>query len=210
MSNDTEYMITVEGKGSVEVDPDIAVIVMGVVTEDNNIQKATQENKMIINNVINGLYNQGIDEQSVKTISYTVYPQYDYNNGKKTFRGYEVRHILEVEVTELDNIGLILEEAVNNGINYQQGVTFEISNSTKYYNEALSKAVKDSVDKARNIANTVNGRIIEQPVKVTEKPSGNITPYRSFTSENSIPIQTQKLEITASIESVFKYMSNTK
>lgn len=203
-----ERLITVVGTGKIDVEPDTAILKIGVITKDADIIKAQNENKNTMNNVIDGLINNGIDERDMKTIQYTVTPQYDYIDGKQVFREYEVRHVLEVTIKDTDKVGVIIDDAVKDGANYQQGLTFTVDNPENYYDRALQLAVINSQEKASNIANTLQGSINLQPIKLTEKTrKDQIAPYeQSITYRNgSTPIQTGKLNIVSTVEATYEY-----
>lgn len=203
-----ERLISVVGTGKVDVQPDTAILKFGVITKDADIIKAQEENKNTMNNVIDNLINNGIDERDIKTIQYTVTPQYDYIDGKQVFRGYEVRHVLEVTIKDTDKASLIIDDAVKDGVNYQQGLTFTVDNKEDYYDEALRLAVINSQEKATSIANTLQGNINLQPIKIIEKTNKNqISPYEQNLAyrNGGVPIQTGILNIVATVEATYEY-----
>jgi uncharacterized protein YggE len=203
-----ERLITVVGTGKVDVEPDTAILKIGVITKDTDIIDAQDENKNTMNAVIEGLISNGIDETDIKTIQYTVTPQYDYIDGKQVFREYEIRHVLEVTIKDTNKVGVIIDDAVKDGANYQQGLTFAVDNPENYYDRALQLAVINSQEKATNIANTLQGNINMQPIKITEKTrKDQIAPYeQSITYRNGgTPIQTGKLSIISTVEATYEY-----
>ncbi|GMQ58649.1 hypothetical protein AN1V17_30440 [Vallitalea sediminicola] len=200
-------VITVVGIGKVEVEPDTAIIKIGVITKNENVVMAQDENKNIMDQVIKGLLDDGVRQTEIKTIQYTVVPQYDYIEGKQDFRGYEVRHVIEVTVADIDTVGTIIQNAVKNGVNYQQGLNFTVNEPDKYYEDALESAVINARDKAENIGITLRTRIDLQPIKVIEKTKRDqIKPYETaIYRDGGIPVQSGKLSIVAMVEATFEY-----
>ncbi|GKX29842.1 hypothetical protein SH1V18_23220 [Vallitalea longa] len=200
-------LITVVGIGRVDVEPDTAIIKIGVITKDPNVATSQDENKKIMDQVIRGLLDDGVSQTDIKTIQYTVVPQYDYIEGKQDFRGYEVRHVIEVTVTDLSSVGMIMENAVRNGVNYQQGLNFTVDEPEKYYEDALELSIINAQDKAENIGMTLNADINPRPVKVIEKTSRDqMKPYESAVyKDGGIPVQSGKLTIVAMVEATFEY-----
>lgn len=200
-------LITVVGIGRVDVEPDTAIIKIGVITKDPNVEASQDENKKIMDQVIRGLLDDGVSQTDIKTIQYTVVPQYDYIEGKQDFRGYEVRHVIEVTVTDLSSVGMIIENAVRNGVNYQQGLNFTVDEPEKYYEDALELSIMNAQDKAENIGMTLNADINPRPVKVIEKTSRDqMKPYESAVyKDGGIPVQSGKLTIVAMVEATFEY-----
>ena len=108
-------MLTVQGEGEINVRPDQAKVTLGVVTENIDVQTAQQENATISNSVIQALQQLGIEEASIRTTAYTVFPRYDYIEGKSILRGYEVEHQLEILIKNLEIIGIVYETAISHG-----------------------------------------------------------------------------------------------
>ncbi len=202
-----DRLITVTGMGKVEVEPDTAILKLGAITKDTNILKAQDENKRIMNQVIDGLLRDRIRQTDIKTIQYTVVPQYDYVEGKQEFRGYEVRNVIEVTVRNTEKIGTIIENTVKNGANYQQGLTYTVFEPEKYYEDALELAVINAQEKAQNIARTLQSRINLQPIKVIEKTSReSMTRYDKFmVRDGGVPVEMGKMNIIAVVEAAFEY-----
>ncbi len=143
-NNYANKLIKVEGNGYINTQPDTAIITMGVIKEDISAKQAQQDNKIAIENIINGLNELGIKNNNIKTIDYSIYPRYDYIDNVKTFRGYEIKHLLEVTVNNINDVGIVLEQSIENGANYHQGVTFTVNDFNKYYQDALDLAVLDA------------------------------------------------------------------
>lgn len=200
-------LITVVGIGRVDVEPDIAIIKIGVITKDQKVEMSQDENKKIMDKVIKGLIDDGVKQTDIKTIQYTVVPQYDYIEGKQDFRGYEVRHVIEVIVMNLNQVGKIMENAVKNGVNYQQGLNFTVDEPEKYYEDALELSIINAQDKAENIGMTLNTDINPRPVKIIEKTSRDqMKPFESsLFKDGGIPVQSGKLTIIAMVEATFRY-----
>lgn len=202
--------VTVEGVGRIEVEPNQAMIEIGVVTEDMDLLKAQNDNTEKMNNIIDGLMNLGIDEDNIKTIQYNIYPKYDYIDGKQELRGYEVRHIIEVQVDDINKIGNVIESAVENGANIQQRITLTIDNSELLYEKALQLAVNNAQVKAMDISVAIDSALIEMPIKIVEKTSTDLyrtTGYYSAKDGEGAPIQTGKITIESRVEAVFEYYS---
>ena len=92
MSRNQTNRMTLEGEGRVTVTPDLAKINIGIATESPNVQQAQQENTRTSNQIIDALRRIGIHENDIKTASYSVFPRYDYVEGKSILRGYVVEH----------------------------------------------------------------------------------------------------------------------
>ncbi|WP_249671240.1 SIMPL domain-containing protein, partial [Bacillus thuringiensis] len=86
-----------------------------VQTQGNNVQGPQQENARIMNQVIQSLVALGIPREQIQTALYTVTPQYHFEDGKRIFYGYEVVNAITVNVSNIDNWGLVIDTAIENG-----------------------------------------------------------------------------------------------
>lgn len=198
--------ISVVGIGTIQVPPDMATVTVGVITQDKDLEKAQTENTKLSNNVIKGLNNIGIEDKDIQTVNYSVKTNYDYINGKQKFRNYEVRHILEVTVKNIDQVGEVYDVALKNGANIEGGVTFGLSNQKYYYDKALDLAVKDSVKKANNIANSLNTKVNNIPLTIKETSFGQSPVYsKTYAATNGAPpIQGGLIDVLAQVNATFE------
>ncbi len=54
----------------------------------------------------------GLPADAIRTSGYDLQPEFDYNNGKQTLRGYVARNTVEVRVDDIGRVGEILDLAV--------------------------------------------------------------------------------------------------
>ncbi|WP_428910925.1 SIMPL domain-containing protein [Niallia sp. Krafla_26] len=204
--------LTVTGEGIILVRPDQAKITLGIVTQNMDVQRAQKENASISNTVINALKELGIDASDIRTAQYTIYPRYDYVEGKSILRGYEVEHFLEVLVKNLDLIGSVYETAIRNGVNRSGSIQLMVSNQELFYQEALKRALQNALEKASVISQTIGVRLNRIPLKITEQsqPQERITRVlaaqsQSLQAQEVPPIQTGENTIQANVHVVYAY-----
>lgn len=203
-----ENQITVEGIGKVEVEPDIIAINMGVITRDTDVIKAQDENKRIMNQVINGLLRDGVDEKDIKTTQFSVMPRYNYVNGQQEFDGYVVSNVIQVTVRDMDKVGIIIENALKNGVNNQRSLNYTISEPETYYEDALELAVINAQEKAHNIAMTLESNIHMRPIKLTEETDRDQLSPRErqyMVIDGGVPVKAGTMEIVAKVKATFEY-----
>ncbi|WP_394579878.1 SIMPL domain-containing protein [Cytobacillus firmus] len=204
--------IRVSGEGKIAVQPDQARIKLGVLTEDQELQKAQEQNAAAISNVKKALNAIGITDKQIQTSEFSIFPQYDFVDGKQIFRGYKVEHILNITSDKIENTGLVVDTAVDSGANTVRGITFETENQQEWYQQALSMAVMDAYRKAETIAASLRVQLISTPVSVSEGNSGMVQPV-SFQSSAlvksavSTPIQPGTIEIESRITADFIFYS---
>ena len=200
--------LKVEGIGNVKVQPDIAVVVLGVVTENIQLKLSQEENTVRMTAVIKTLKEMGISSEDIQTQSYNVTPQYDFVEGKQVLRGYRVEHMLEITIRDMNRIGEIIDAAVQNGANQISSVKFTVADPSVYYQQALNAAVDDALAKVRTLGRKLNIEVSQVPVQIVEmgyEQGTPIVPMIYQAALSAIPIQTGLIEISARIEAIFAY-----
>lgn len=211
-SNTNDYRMNINGKGSVMAEPDIAIVSLGVITENKELKVAQEENAIKSTQVFNSLINNGIEEKDVKTEAYTINPEYDYVEGKQIFRGYKATHTFKVTIKDIKKVGEIIDAAVSSGANMVNNITFTISNPSIYYKKALNLAIDDATRKAKSIESNLEITINRIPISIIEEGQ-SYTPMaeKALYSAPTVatPIKEGQIEIIANIKAVFTYWTKT-
>lgn len=207
MYRHTHNAIKVTGEGSISVAPNRAMITLGVVTENMNLQTAQAENANAMEAIIAALVAIGIPKENIQTTQYQIETQYDYPDGKQVFRGYKVTHLLTITIDQIEKTGLVVDTAVSNGANTVSNIRFSVVHAELYYNQALSLAVRDSYQKAVTIAKTLDVTLSRVPYEVQEishaaEPVPSPIAFRTAT-----PIQPGELKIVAAVRAEYAYFS---
>ncbi|MYL39143.1 SIMPL domain-containing protein [Halobacillus litoralis] len=205
-----DRQIRVHGSGSVKVKPDTAVIQLGVVTEGTNLTSVQNENASTINRVKSKLMAAGVEEENIQTSDYSVYPQYDYVDGKQEFRGYQVSHMLTVTVEDIEQTGAVIDAAVQSGANRVTNIEFTVSQSYYYYQNALQIALGQALATAQTIANTMNVKLDRKPFRIVEEKGPDVPPVQPYAktqalSESAVPIEPGLMEIEARVDVWFPF-----
>ena len=206
--NCNNCIMKVGGKGTVKAEPDGASAVLGVVTENLQLENAQNENTQKMSNVIDSLIKNGVPREDIRTQTYQILPQYDFVNGEQVFRGYRVVHEIKVETNNLNMAGTVIDEAVRAGANTVSDINFFVSNPQIYYEMALNQALSDAVSKAVSVGTRMNVYFNPVPLRITEitAPITAPIPFMSLQAAGAAtPIQPGMTEITAVLEVEFVY-----
>ncbi|WP_422377544.1 SIMPL domain-containing protein [Roseibium sp.] len=147
--------ITMEGRGSVAVAPDMAVISTSVVTTGEDAADALSGNSAAIAKVIDAIKANGIEAKDIQTTGFGIYPRYDHSKSsdrQPDIVGYEIRNGVEVKIRDLTKLGDLLTLVVNSGANAVDGIRFEVSDPAEKLDEARKKAVDAARHKAEVFA----------------------------------------------------------
>lgn len=206
-NNHLQYNImTLNGQGQITTDPDIAIIRLGVQTTGDNIETIQSENGNISQNVIQSLNQLGIT--NIRTYQYVIEKNYEFENGIRVDRGFAVRNILEIQIDNLDQVGFIIDTAVNSGANLVEFISFEVDDPTKYYQQALNLAVMDTISKANSIANQLGIPMEPIPIRIVENSSAPIPRSQQYAIREGLfttPIEPGLKQIDAFVTVDFIY-----
>ncbi|MFD1849858.1 SIMPL domain-containing protein [Oceanobacillus bengalensis] len=200
--------ITVTGTSTISVEPNTVTIQLAVITEDESLAIAQQENANKMNNVIQSIENLGVPATNIQTSAININPQYDFIDGQQLFRGYEVSNEITVTIDTIDKTGNIIDTAVRNGVNRVSTIRFTIDDEHAYYEQALTNALQNALQKAQAIALSMNLPLDQTPIKITEELMDSHVTYKTFaatTDSFTTPIEPGQISITANIRTIFKY-----
>ncbi|WP_339212824.1 SIMPL domain-containing protein [Ornithinibacillus sp. FSL M8-0202] len=207
----TENKVKVVGEGSVFATPDHATILLGVITEDEQLQEAQQANAQRTTNVINALVNAGISRDNIQTSDFRVDIQYDYQDGTQLFRGYRVSNLLTIKIEHIERVGELVDIAMENGANTVRNIALRVGNEQRYYQQALANAIRNAQEKAATIAETLGVAIPQTPTQLKELTSQAPETPRPYVlgvatdSAVTTPIEAGQNQITAFVEATFHY-----
>jgi hypothetical protein len=150
--------ITAVGTASVSIAPDLARVDVAVVTQAGTAQDATQQNATQSGAVITVLQSLVGASTNIKTINYYVSPV--YNNPppgqSATITGYMVTNTVEVTLTDLTQIGKVIDAAIQAGANRVQGISFDLQDRSPIMSQALKSAASKAKAQADAIASGLN------------------------------------------------------
>lgn len=202
--------MTVSATGTKKVMPDVAYVTVGATTQNKSMSKAQSQNRDIMNALTAAIKTAGLTDDDIETISYSVYPMYDYTNGTGTITGYEVSNMIRLTVKDIDKVGDYIDVAAANGANTNYSINFDLEDSTQYYNEALANAMTKAKGKADAIAEA-GGYELKGTLEITESQAYYAPEYREYDAaakpmadEASTPVSAGQLEITATVTVVYQ------
>ncbi len=202
-------LLKVIGEGSVTIEPNLAQLTLGVLTEDPFLTHAQEQNAATMTKINEALHSIGIKNKDVQTIDYSVQPIYDFVDGKQMFRSYRVEHLIRVTIEQIENVGLVVDRAVSEGANRVLRLDFSVADLTSSEEKALSQAILNAHAKAEAIAKTLKVRLATIPTTVTEiprQPNGAI-PFETATLlKSSTSIQPGILEVRKTVSVKYDYV----
>jgi uncharacterized protein YggE len=154
--------------GEVRVEPDMAMINFGVMTEAPTAAAAMAQNARRMSEVMSALQSQGIEARNVQTSSINLNPQYTYReNQAPLLRGYQAQNQVTVRVLDLERLGPTIDAVVNSGSNQINGISFGLEDPTEAENQARREAVQALREKAQLYAQAT-GHSIRRLISLSE------------------------------------------
>ena len=148
-----DRVLKVTGSATVTLAPDTVTIRLGVNTKDQNVQTAQQQNAQIMETVKRAIFALGVEEKDVITDYFNVNNTTDYSaDGQPKKEYFVIEHMLRVTVRDLNQVGAVLDAAVNAGANQSSEIEFSSSKANEAYQKALARAVEDAAMKAQIMA----------------------------------------------------------
>lgn len=160
--------ITVSASSTVCLVPDKATVSFGITTQEEKPELAQSRNSEAVKAVIDVLTGRGVEEKSIRTDSYSMYPQYDWSErGEQRVVGYAVTTSMSVQDQDIEELGALLSACVAAGINNIDSVSFLCSGYDEAYNQALAQAIEASRGKAEALAEAA-GKKLDKAISITE------------------------------------------
>tara|TARA_B100000029_G_scaffold489817_1_gene547983 strand:+ start:13915 stop:14748 length:834 start_codon:yes stop_codon:yes gene_type:complete len=202
--------IWVSGSGAVTVEPDIAVIRLGVEVIDTKVSTAKSKASNSSNKVLRVVKNNGIADKDVQTSRLSIQPRYEYKPAGRELIGYAVSWDLVITVLDLDKVESIIDDAITAGGEFItiSSINFELKDAKQAKSEARAIAVKEAIDHAQEIADAA-GVNLGKPFFISESSSSPVysdysgMAMASMERSLSIPIESGSLDILVSVQARF-------
>lgn len=154
--------------GEVKIQPDMASINFGVVTEAGTAAEAMRLNAERMNQVMAALRRAGLNERDIQTSGLNLSAQYDYQqNEPPRLRGYQASNRVTVNIYDLTKVGSTADAVVAAGVNQIDGVSFGLRDPKTAENQARQLAVRALQEKAALYAQAL-GQPLGQIRSLTE------------------------------------------
>ncbi len=207
LPSDQQKHIYVSGTATITAPPDIATVQIGVQTFNEDVEEAVAENNTKAEDIIAAIRQQGVAEKDIQTSRFNIYPQRDYqNNRPDKIIGFQVDNVVSATVRDLDDIGKVLQAAIDAGANNINGLNFSVDDPTSIRDEARAEAIKDARRRADIMAEAA-GVEVGNVISITETSyPGPIIARESYDKAafaGAVPIQPGELELTIQVQVVF-------
>jgi uncharacterized protein YggE len=148
--------IWVTGEGKVTVTPDIALLRLGIESQQPTVAEAQVEAAAAMEQVMTALADNGVAEKDIQTQYFSIYQvtRWDDYKNQEVVTGYRVTHRVNAKIREIDKTGAIIDAAVTAGgdLTRIDNISFSIDEPSLHYGEAREEAIADAKAKAEHLA----------------------------------------------------------
>ncbi|MHB1769543.1 MAG: SIMPL domain-containing protein [Minisyncoccota bacterium] len=157
-------VITVTGSGQATLAPDVARISFTVQHTAASVSVAQAATTKQANAALDFVHGQGIASKDVKTLSYSISPQYAYPNpcvagtlcpssvSAPKIIGYQVAETIQVTIRDLSSVGAFLGGLGALSVQNVQGPAFALDDPTAGYDAARADAIAKAKAQAALLA----------------------------------------------------------
>jgi len=214
-SDERLRLISVSGTVTKTANPELAYITLSIETLDKSASKSQSDNAVQANQVMAALENTGIASDDIETSSYNVREEFEWNENlrKSVSVGYKTTNTIRTTVRDLDNVGNVIDAAVNAGANNISNVSFALTKETQ--SELKTVALKDASENARIKAQSIASGLgigVGQVYSASESSSYATPSYaKNYAMEDSAigasaptPITPGDIEFSATVSVQFE------
>ncbi len=197
--------IVTRGHAIVTARPDRAFVTISAESRSKNSADASKQNAAAMTALLRKIDQADVPKDAIRTIGYDLQPEFDYANGRQTFRTYVARNTVEVRVDDIDRVGVVIDAAGAGGATTITGIRFDVRNRAALERDALRQAVADARARA-DAAAAGAGASIDRVVRVEEdthfeppRPMMRMAAQATVAGNIETPVEPSTIEIQARV-----------
>jgi uncharacterized protein YggE len=207
-------VIVARGESTVKVAPDQAWATVSVETRDAKAPQARQLSAVAMTAVMAALKSSGVAADAIKTVGYSLNPDYEYVNGRQRMKGFLVSNQVQVRIDDITKVADVLDSVGALTLAASSNMTianlrFDLKNRSALERDALRLAVVDAMENVKAMAagaGATLGRIVR--IDQTGRPQqfDKIEPMMAMASRGAMnesivgtPVSPSEIEITTSV-----------
>lgn len=173
--------IWVTGLGTISLEPDLAVVTIGVETQAETVAQARDEAATAMAAIVEAVKSHGLTDRDVQTRSFNIFPVYEFpeivelgqTTRKRVLVGYRVSNTASIKIRDLDDVGPIIDDVAAAGGDATRinGISFRVEDTKPFMTQLREDAVNDALAKAEQFA-SLTGVSVGQLVFISELGGG--------------------------------------
>lgn len=151
---DGRRTVSVSGHGELQIKPDQAKLSFSIALRGDKLPALQEQAGQIMTDFLT--LTRELNITQVNTTQLQVQPLYHWKEGQQIHDGYEVQRYIEVMLKDLDKLGLLIEQAIDTGVNQISRPDLQSSQAEAMREKALQAAAADARTKALLLAKELN------------------------------------------------------
>jgi len=211
--NSQQQGVWVNGEGKVTVVPDVAILTLGIESQESAVADAQTKASEAMDKVMQSLKAQGIADKDIQTQYFNISQITNWYDNKEEVTGYRVTNTVTIKVRDVEKAGTVIDAVVVAGGDMTRinGINFTVDEPAPYYVQARELAITHATAKAKELAEKT-GIKLGKVTYITES-SNNYGPiYRNYVMSDSAlavpaittPVSIGQLEITATVQIAYE------
>jgi uncharacterized protein YggE len=203
--------ISINATGTVDAEPDMATITIGVVTEAEKAGKAIADNAAAMSRVVDAIKKVGIDPKDIATERFSVSPIHARNKSASggysdRIEGFRVRNSATITVRDIKRVGDLIDLAAENGANTFDDIDFIVSDMETKLDDARRAAMANAIRRAKLYVEAAGARLGDVK-SISEHVNGGPRRFRSREASAmaaSTPIEPGQQTLSVSVSVVWE------
>jgi uncharacterized protein YggE len=158
--NSQQEGLWVNGHGEVNAAPDIAILQLGISSQNANVAEAQAEAATAMDKVMTAPKKTGVADKDIQTQQFSIQQitQWDQDKQEQVVIGYRVDNMVVAKIRQIDKTGSIIDTVAEDGgdLIRTDNISFSIDDPSEYRKEARDKAMADARAKAEEALRTAN------------------------------------------------------
>ena len=214
---DSNGGITVSGSATISVEPDLAILDMGVEAFGKTVSFARSDAAIAMDAIVSSLKSEGVLEKDIQTQRLNISPKYEWQEisigsqvtNKQVLTGYSVSNYVRVKIRDLDHVGKIVDSASESGGDFVRvnSISFNLEDTYNLMPQLREQAVQNAFMKANEYASAAGlslGSITSLSEVGSSSPSSAIgNPMRAMSALIESPISGGELQVSLTVHAVF-------
>ena len=214
---DSNGGITVSGSAAISVEPDLAILDMGVEAFGKTVSFARSDAAIAMDAIVSSLKSEGVLEKDIQTQRLNISPKYEWQEisigsqvtNKQVLTGYSVSNYVRVKIRDLDHVGKIVDSASESGGDFVRvnGISFNLEDTYNLMPQLREQAVQNAFMKADEYASAAGlrlGSITSLSEVGSSSPSSAIgNQMRAMSALIESPISGGELQVSLTVLAVF-------
>lgn len=198
-------VLVTTGSAVIRAAPDRAIVRLGTEVHAKTAKDAQQQEAQAMTAVRKQLTDAHVPDEAIRTLSYDLQQEFDFVQGKQIPRDFVARHVLEVRLDDVAQLGDVMGRAAESGAATISGIQFDVKARDELERTALRKAVEDARARA-DAAAAGAGTMVAGVIRVEEERQSEGPRPMAFAREMpaqaavvATPVAAGEIEIRANV-----------